>query len=175
MWSSGGGCSRRSWWVSWRGLCWCTCLLSLLLLSGPGSYAATQNDLLENLTRRLQTISAYTQSLETELTTWKTLSAESEKSARLLSQELEVLRAELETLQSASADSLAQVVRLTEQWRASELKLRRVLESSQNSEDSWRLALDAAELEARKVRLRGIFWTVGGVLVGGLAGFLLAK
>jgi septal ring factor EnvC (AmiA/AmiB activator) len=166
----------RRWQLAWF-------LAGLLLLAfycalpahPQDSTESRPSELIESLQRRLQTISAYAASLETELSSWKRLSSESAEQAQQLLRELGTLRAELQSWQSASEDSQRQVAELTRLWRESETRLQQVLQSSQSSADSWRAAIDGAARDLRRAKGRGVVVAIIAALVGGGIGYAIAQ
>jgi len=166
-----------SWWA--RALCtWC----SLFLLAGTApSWSGESQSLISSIERRLLSITAYSQRLETELGSLRQSSEQNEQRAKELLNELgqqrkeaEALRSELENWQTHSAEAERQVAALLALQAGLETKLKRLSESCDALVQSWRDRALAAEARERAVKIKavlgGIVALALGVLIGSLVG-----
>ncbi len=164
-------------WPSWWACCWalvlCICFFSGLPISAQESTDSEPSKLIESLRLRLQTISVLADNLQTESINWKALSQENEQRANELLNALETLRQELESSRADSEALSLQVAELKALQEQSENKLQVLLATWKRSAELWKEAAEAAQLQVRKVRARGVFWIALAALAGGVAGWAL--
>jgi hypothetical protein len=164
-------------WPSFWACCWalvlCICFFSAPPISAQETTDSEQSRLIESLKLRLQTIIVLAENLESESASWKTLSQGNEQRAQELLSELAALRQELESSRADSEALSLQVAELKALQEKSENKLQVLLATWKRSAELWKEAAEAAQLQVRKVRARGVLWIALAALAGGAAGWAL--
>lgn len=173
--------SRRagSSWRSPSAWLWAPVLLFFLWSVLPaGVFANSKIELrqrMESLRRRLLSISALTEILESESANWKGLSQENGQRANELLSELAEMRRELEIWRTASGELSRQLQDLKALQAQSEAKLQEFLETSRRSSDSWRAALEGSRQELRRAKTQGFLWAGLAALLGAGIGYGLSR
>ena len=171
---------RNGFWLplrlaSWsaRLLCFTLCI-ALLLLPSP-IFANNPNGQLSSIEQNLIAILAYSQKLEDELGNSKAISLEQQRNIEQLLSELGNLRIRLEASRSLLEKYKNRAGELLSTIEQLETMLKVLSESYKNTVQPLQLALDIAEKEIRRQKIRMVLYIILAAAGAGVAGFTIGK
>ena len=161
--------------ASWsaRVLCFTLCI-ALLLLPSP-IFGLSPIERLNSIERRLQSIVIYSARLEEELENSQRISGEQQKNIEQLLSELQGLRIRLEASRRLSATHKSQAGELLNTIEELETRLEQLSKSFENTVRPLNQALDIAEKEIRRQKIKTVFYVILAAAVAGAAGYRIGR
>ena len=150
-----------------------TLYFAICFLVGPllPLCATNQNELLASIEMRLQNIILYSQRLEEELQSSNRISDEQRQNIERQLSELASLRIRLQASEISSKHYKNQVSLLLDSIRTLETKLGELSRSCERTVKPLQEALDLAEKQMHRQKIKTVIYTVLAVVAGGVAGY----
>jgi len=171
---------RNGFWVPLRLACWparvlCfTLCIALLLLPSP-IFGLSLNEWLSNIEQRLLNIVIYSQKLEDELENSQKISLEQQKNIEQTLRELGDLKIRLEASRSLLGKFKNRVGELLSIIAQLETRLSQLSESFENTVRPLNLALDIAEKEIRRQKIKTVIYTILAAVAAGAVGYGIGR